>query len=153
MAGLPVSSAHLRFAPMESSEELIRRIFTACAELSESLGRPVSPDGHLVGSLGEIFARDQLGLTLMPPSNEGFDARTLEGAPVEIKATTRNSIALSSAGSRAEILVVVKIDQMGRCTIVFNGPIERAWAVAGKPQRNGQRRVSISKLLQSPSSR
>ena len=137
---------------MESSEELIRSIFTACAELSDRLGRPVSPDGHLVGSLGEIFARDQLGLTLMPPSNEGFDAQTPEGVAVEIKATTRNSIALSNSGSKAEILIVVKIDQTGRCAIVFNGPIERAWAVAGKPQRNGQRRVSITKLLQSPGS-
>ena len=129
-----------------SNEELIKEVFAACAELSKRLRRPVSPDGHLVGSLGEVVARDRLGLELMPPSNEGFDARTADGVPVEIKATTRNSIALSSGGSLAEVLVVVRFDEVGQGTIVYNGPIERAWELAGKPQKNGQCRLSLTSL-------
>lgn len=132
-----------------SNEELIKEVFAACAELSNRFGRPVSPDGHLVGSLGEVFVRDRMGLELMPPSNEGFDARTSDGVPVEIKATTRNSIALSSNGSFAEVLIVVRFDQDGTGTIVFNGPMERAWKLAGKPQRNGQRRLNLTTLTSS----
>lgn len=131
----------------KSSEELIREVFANCAELSKRFGRPVSPDGHLVGSLGEIYARERLGLMLMAPSNEGFDARSSDGAPVEIKATTRKSISLSSSGSKAEILVVVKFTDSGQGSIVFNGPIEKAWKVAGRPQKNGQRRVYLSRLV------
>jgi len=128
------------------SEELIREVFAHCAELSQRFGRPVSPDGHLIGSLGEIYAREQLGLELMGPSNEGFDARTTDGVPVEIKATTRNSISLSSKGTKAEVLVVVRFDEMGQGRIVYNGPTSLAWNLAGMPQRNGQRRLSLSRL-------
>ena len=131
----------------KSSDELIKEVFANCAELSLRYERPVSPDGHLVGSLGEIYAREHLGLVLMTPSNEGFDARTSDGVPVEIKATTRNSISLSSSGSKAEILVVVKFTDSGQGCIVYNGPIDRAWSIAGRPQKNGQRRVSLSKLI------
>lgn len=132
----------------KSSEELIREVFANCAELSERFGRPVSPDGHLVGSLGEIYAREKLGLTLMEPSNEGFDARTTDGVRVEIKATTRNSISLASNGTKAEVLVVDRFDETGQGRIVYNGPSTVAWDLAGEPQRNGQRRLSISKLIQ-----
>lgn len=129
------------------SEELIREVFANCAELSRRFNRPVSPDGHLVGSLGEIYAREQLGLELMGPSNEGFDARAPDGVPVEIKATTKNSISLSSNGTKSEMLVVVKFDETGQGRIVYNGPSAVAWELAGKPQKNGQQRLSLSRLI------
>lgn len=132
----------------KSSEEFIREVFANCAELSKRFGRPVSPDGHLVGSLGEIYAREKLGLVLMEPSNEGFDARTPDGVPVEIKSTTKNSISLSNSGTKSDVLVVVKFDETGQGRIVYNGPSSVAWELASKPQKNGQRRLSISKLIQ-----
>lgn len=131
-----------------SNQELIQLVFRACAELSDRLGRPISPDGHLVGSLGELFARDLLGLTLMEPSNCGFDAVSQDGVSVEIKATTRDTIALSSEGSKADILVVVQFNHDGVGRLAYHGPISRAWAIAGKPQKNGQRRVSVRRLCQ-----
>ena len=39
-------------------------------------GRPFTPDGHMVGSLGECLVADTYGLELMPPSNQGYDAVT-----------------------------------------------------------------------------
>lgn len=132
----------------KTNHELIREIFVACAELSGRLGRPISPDGHLVGSLGELYASDLLGLKLMSPSNHGFDALTHDGTPVEIKATTRDTIALSSEGSKADILVVVQFDRDGVGRLAYHGPISRAWEIAGKPQKNGQRRVSVRRLCQ-----
>lgn len=133
---------------MESDSDLVRRVFQACRELSIRTGRPVSPDGHLVGSLGELIAAEQLGLELQPPSNHGFDAIGPEGERVEIKATTRGSVSISSVKSKAERLVVVKFDGEGSGTIVFDGPFEVGWKAAGKPQRNGQRRVSLRSLVQ-----
>ena len=52
----------------------IRQVFETCHELSMLTRRPISPDGHLVGSLGEIFAAVELGLSLATPSNKGYDA-------------------------------------------------------------------------------
>ena len=131
-----------------STEELVKLIFESCAELSRRTGRSVSPDGHLVGSLGEIYAAQELNLALETASNAGFDATDANGTRVEIKTTTRSSISLSAEGTLAERLVVVKLaPKSGQPSIVYNGPANIAWALAGPATKNGQRRLSLSKLL------
>jgi hypothetical protein len=47
--------------------EPVARIYQATAEL-EALypGRKFTPDGHLVGSIGEVIAADDLGLVPCP---------------------------------------------------------------------------------------
>lgn len=133
-------------ADKEQISSLIRTVFNATDRLTELTGRPFSPDGHFVGSLGEVLATIELGLELAPPSTEGYDAVDAEGRLVEIKATTRNAVALSASGTKAERLVVVRIDSVGDPTIVYDGPATPAWEAAGRPQKNGQRRISLSKL-------
>jgi hypothetical protein len=128
------------------TEELISELFDTCRLLSERSGRPVSPDGHLVGSLGEIFAAETLGLKLMPPSNRGFDATGPGGEKIEIKTTTRNSISLSNEPSLAQRLVVVVLSSDGEGRIAYDGLMAPVIAVAGSPQKNGQRRVALSRI-------
>jgi len=70
----------------EDVRTAIKKIFRSCQQLTELTGRPFSPDGHLVGSFGEVVAADLLNLTLMPPSNDGYDATDKQGRRVEIKA-------------------------------------------------------------------
>lgn len=131
----------------QTDEELVRLIFQACANLSSRSGRRISPDGHLVGSLGEIYAARTLGLTLETASNAGFDATDCHGQRVEIKTTTRASISLAAEGTLAERLIVVKLNpEDGQASIVYDGPAAKAWNQAGKPQKNGQRRISLAKL-------
>jgi len=130
-----------------TDQELVQAIFEACAELSRRSGRSVTPDGHLVGSLGEIYAASSLNLNLENASNTGFDATDIHGQRVEIKTTTRSSISLSADGTLAERLVVVKLNpDDGQAAIFYDGPAAVAWELAGKPQKNGQRRLSLSKL-------
>ncbi len=133
-------------ASRRTNERAIRGIFAACRALTEATGRPFSPDGHLVGSIGEVLAADHLGLDLMPPSTAGYDAVDPGGAKVEIKTTTRGSIALSAHGTSAERLVVVLLDDQGVGTIVYDGPCAPVWAAAGKAQRNGQRQITLTTL-------
>ena len=130
-----------------TDQELVQAIFEACAELSRRTGRSVTPDGHLVGSLGEIYAASSLNLNLENASNTGFDATDSHGQRVEIKTTTRASISLSAEGTLAQRLVVVKLNpEDGQASIVYDGPANKAWDQAGKPQKNGQRRISLAKL-------
>ena len=124
----------------------IRQVFETCHELSMLTRRPISPDGHLVGSLGEIFAAVELGLSLATPSNKGYDAVDAQGNKVEIKTTTGRSISLSAVGTEATRLVVVVLDQTGEASIAFDGPAQAVWQMAGPAQKNGQRRVSLSKI-------
>lgn len=126
--------------------DLVRSVFHACAELTQLTGRPVSPDGHLVGSIGEIVAADLLDLDLVSPSTKGYDAIDRQGRKVEIKTTTRRAIALSSAGTEAERLVVLTLDRDGVAAIVFDGPTQAVWESAGPAQRNGQRAISLARL-------
>jgi hypothetical protein len=55
--------------------EPVAQIYRATAAL-EALypGRKFTPDGHVVGSIGEIIAVKALGLTLYPMSRPGHDA-------------------------------------------------------------------------------
>ena len=73
-----------------------------------------------------------------------------QGRRVEIKATTRASIGLSAYGTKAERLVVVVIDGDGGTEIAYDGPAAPVWDAAGKPQKNGQRRISVSTLKKWP---
>jgi hypothetical protein len=130
-----------------SDDELVQLIFQACAEVTRRTGRKASPDGHLVGTLGELHAAKVLGLTLAPQSTEGYDATDEIGNLVEIKTTTRAGFGLSATGTKATRLVALKLDgESGRCSVVWDGPADVAWARAGKPQKNGQRRLSLSAL-------
>ena len=57
---------------MEHTSRLIRDLYQIVARLEEAFpGRRFTPDGHLVGSLGEVFAAERYGLTLL----EGLGGR------------------------------------------------------------------------------
>ena len=130
----------------EDVRTAIKKIFRSCQRLTELTKRPFSPDGHLVGSFGEVVAAELLNLTLMPQSKDGYEYIDDQGRRVEIKATTRTSIGLSASGTRAERLVVVVVDGDGETEVAYDGPTAPAWDAAGKPQKNGQRRISVSTL-------
>ena len=127
------------------TDELIASVFAACNELSDALDRPISPDGHLVGGLGEVFARDALGLELTDPSMKDVDAHDADGQKVQIKATTRGSIALSGEDpGEADRLVVVRLDsQTGSASHVYDGPAAPVWNMHPKPLNRKQWTKSI----------
>ena len=101
---------------------LIRRLYQVVAELNELFReerRSFTPDGHLVGSIGEILAKHRYNLILLPSSAEAHDAIAPDGRRVQIKATQGSRIALSA---KPEHLVVLKLDKLGGSTEIYNGP-------------------------------
>jgi hypothetical protein len=121
-------------------------IYQAVQELERDYpGRKFTPDGHLVGSIGEVVAAETLGLKLYPPSHQGHDARDADGRDVQIKLTIGRSVSLYSTCDR---LLVLKIVNSEEAEIAYDGPGEPAWAAAGKLQKNGQRTIRLSKLKQ-----
>lgn len=132
--------------PIESVPRLVMRLYELVAELERMFeGRRFTPDGHLVGSIGEVVAAHRYGLTLLKHSTEAHDAKTDSGRLVEIKATQRASVALRS---QPQHLLVLHISSLGNVTEIFNGPGAPVWQAAGKVQKNGQRQVSLAKLRQ-----
>ena len=83
----------------------------ALYEISQELealfpGRHYTPDGHMIGSIGEALAASYYNLELFPAPEETHDAKAPDGRLVQIKATQIDRVALSS---EPEWLLVLKI--------------------------------------------
>ena len=105
--------------------------------------RKFTLDGHIVGSIGEVFAKDMYGLELLPNSTERHDAKTKSGKYVQIKATQGKRVALRS---KPKHLIVLKLNTNGKAEEVYNGPGHLAWKNTGAIQKNGQRSIGLAKL-------
>lgn len=124
--------------------ELVSRLYAVVDELETLFpGRHFTPDGHLVGSLGEVWAAHLYGIALHPASSATHDGLSPSGKQVQVKATQGSSVALSSVPDH---LVVLRLQRHGNPEEYYNGPGALAWHAAGKMQKNGQRSVSLTKL-------
>lgn len=123
---------------------LVRELYGIVDELERLFpGRKFTPDGHLVGSIGEVLAAHYYGIDLLKGSSETHDGISPCGKMVQIKATQGTSVALRS---EPEHLLVLKIHRDGGFEEVYNGYGPVAWQISGGLQKNGQRPVSLSKL-------
>ncbi|MFC1481077.1 DUF6998 domain-containing protein [Candidatus Neomarinimicrobiota bacterium] len=108
--------------------------------------RPFTPDGHLVGSLGECLVADAYDLELMPPSNKGYDAiDTTTGRKVEIKATQGQRVAFRS---EPEHCIIILINKDGSFDEKYNGPGSIIWEELRHKRlpSNGQYQISLNRL-------
>jgi hypothetical protein len=125
--------------------ELLKAIYDAVDGLETMFpGRHFTPDGHMVGSLGEALAAFHYGVVLAGASNECHDG-VCGTRQVQVKATQGAKIAMSS---QPEHLLVLRIYRDGKFTEEFNGPGSIVWQlVKDKPRpKNGQYQVSLSTL-------
>lgn len=108
-------------------------------------GRHFTPDGHLVGSIGEVFAAERYGISLFTAGCETHDGKAPDGRLVQIKATQRRSVGIYE---EPDFLLVLSIDSEGRLTEVYNGPGKPVWQLfSGKKRpKTGQYQVSLSRL-------
>jgi len=125
--------------------ELLRAIYDSVDALEAMFpGRHFTPDGHLVGSLGEALAAYHYGIELSGASTQCHDG-TCGGKSVQVKATQGDRIALSS---EPEHLLVLRLLRDGNFVEEYNGPGSLVWSlVSHKPRpKNGQYQVSLSTL-------
>ena len=124
----------------------IKKLYEAVLELEEMFpGRHFTPDGHMVGSIGECLVADAYDLKLLTASNKGFDAITRDGKQIEIKATQSKSVAFRSCPQHT---IVIQIKTDGSFEEIYNGPGRLVWSqFEGKNlPSNGQHQISINKL-------
>lgn len=124
---------------------LIRELYAIVAQLETIFeGRHFTPDGHLVGSLGEALASHFYGVKLTKASTEAHDG-IRDGRKVEVKVTQGERVAMSSC---PEHLLVFRLLRNGAFEECFNGPGGLAWALVSKrkPTKNSQHQVSLAAL-------
>lgn len=107
-------------------------------------GRHFTPDGHMVGSIGEVLAAYHYGLELYTASAQTHDAISEDGKQVQIKATQSTNIGIRS---EPEHLIVLALHKDGSNTEIYNGPGSLASNNSGKPQKNGQRTITCQRQL------
>lgn len=129
---------------LEHIRSVVRDIYRAVSQLEELYpGRRFTPDGHMVGSLGEVVAAERYCLNLFEPSHPVHDAYDSSARLVQIKTTQGNKVGINE---KPDYLIVLRMSREGEFEEVYNGPGSMVWDAAGKPMKNGQRQISLSKL-------
>ena len=144
---------------MEEVPALIGDLIKATKRLNSLFeGRPFTPDGHLVGSIGEVVAEYIYGLKLERCSTPQIDAFTRDGRSVQIKLTgaagTSYGFRWSSrlASEPADWLIALKLTAAG-FEEIYNGPFPVELLRGRRDPSNGQISIALSKLKQlNPSS-
>lgn len=127
-------------------QSLVKQLYATVSELEALFpGRRFTPDGHMVGSLGECLVADAYGLELKAASNKGYDVVTKSGLQVEIKATQSSVVAFRS---QPQHTIVIKLQPDGSFDEVYNGPGALVWAQFKdkKLPSNGQFQISLTML-------
>ena len=107
-------------------------------------GRKFTPDGHLVGSIGEVIAARMFGLELLPASAPVHDAKADDGRRIQIKFTQgTRGVALRK---KPDHLLVLRLAPDRSLEVVYNGRGTSPWSQSGKKQTNGQRQISLALL-------
>jgi hypothetical protein len=132
------------------AKRLVGDLFCLTDELQEMTHRPFTPDGHLVGSMGEVFAAAAYDLKLEPPATKACDAKTRDGKRVEIKATFGKKVAFRrhDADCEPHHCLVLQLKKEGGFTEIYNGPMRpilNKLSVRNLPS-NGQLQISLVQL-------
>ena len=62
---------------MDKFPDILKKLYKIVGELEELFpGRPFTPDGHMIGSIGEALAQYYYGVKLNRPSTPGEDGQT-----------------------------------------------------------------------------
>lgn len=129
---------------------IVRELYAIVARLENMYpGRHFTPDGHLVGSLGEVYVAERYGVHLFKaahPTHDDYWPDTKDEAGrrlVQIKVTQRDRVALSDC---PEYLIVLALSKRGEFEEVYNGRGEPVWEMRGKPQKTNQFQIPVRKL-------
>ena len=125
--------------------DLLRQFYSSLDEMSFLFRRSLIPEGEMGDRLGEIVAAYVYDLDLNQEDEECAEAKTSDGRCVQVQTTRASGRGTVALRHTFEHLLVVRLT--GRQLIeVYNGPLEPIWAVAKRIQRDGTRRVSMSRL-------
>jgi hypothetical protein len=154
----PVKATRWTFPRHRSHSPEVADIYRAVDSLSERYpGRPFTPDGHLIGSIGEVVAAEAFGLQLYEPSkpiHDGYDS----GGDVQIKITSGRHVSMlmlrqtSGSSCRKPARGRSSLRRLRRACLGGGGTTPKEWPTADKHQEaQGNCRCSAARL--SPSSK
>ena len=112
-------SDDVKKSAMQELPRLIAELYRVTRRLGALFSRPFTPDGHLVGSIGEVVAEYLYDLVLEYRSTPQIDAHTKQVQTAQIKLTGEQGKSFgfrwSSAmeAAHADLLVCLKLTSSG----------------------------------------
>jgi len=119
----------------------IATIYSTANELGREFGIDTcTPDGHLLGAIGQIAAKIAFGLEFGSKETEHNATAIKDGKKVnvQVRSTGRGVIALRE---EPEHLIALNIASSGELKLLYNGPGKHVWNLI-KHQKNKQKYVS-----------
>jgi hypothetical protein len=130
---------------VEDTKQLVRELYAITAKLKAlHQHRHFTPDGILVGSIGEVLAEYHYGLTPLGVVEPAHDCRH-ERCLVQVKTTQRDAIQM---GEPCQHLIALKLLPDGSVLEAYNGPGDLVWnLVKDKPRpKNGLYPIRLKAL-------
>ena len=132
---------------MENLKQTLKSLFELSLKLEkeyEEYERKFTLDGHLFGSIGEVFAAKKYNLKLLKSSIAGHDAEDKNGNLVQIKITQRGSVGLRKPPQK---LLVFKLNkETFDFETIYYGDGKIPWKKSNKKNSAGQRIITLNKL-------
>ena len=101
--------------------------------------RKFTLDGHLLGSIGEMYSKLSYDIELYKPSTKGHDGKLKSNAEVQIKITQGKNIVLSS---KPEHLIILSLKNDGEIEEIYNGSGDLVWNLTAAKTK----RISLTKI-------
>ncbi len=149
--GLFRDFSDVKKSAMEEVPRLIAELYRVTRRLGGLFSRPFTPDGHLVGSIGEVVAEYLYDLVLENCSTPQIDAHTRQGQTVQIKLTGEQgkSFGFRWSGAmeiaHADLLVCLKLTSSG-FEEIYAGEFPVDFLTGRADSSNGQLAVGVAKL-------
>ena len=140
-------------ATKEKLTEAIKGVFDSCRRLSKTSGgiRKFTPDGRMVGDIGEVIAEVFYQVKLHNVGRHDWDG-TYKNRNVQIKVTGGKETyhkETPRGGFADGLLMVFYIDrESGVDKLIYNGDIQRVWDALKKLRinRSGEKIISLNRL-------
>ena len=125
----------------------VQAIYRAVESLTKRFGRKFTPDGVLVGTLGEVLAEEKYDLRLHPPKTKDFDAKDCRGREVQIRCNQRTTTPIKKGATKG-VFLALKLLPNGTIEEIFNGPasVAHKLAIGRKTDSAGFVALSHNKL-------
>ena len=130
----------------------IRHLYVSVKKLNSAFpDKPFTPDGRMVGDIGEAIAAIKFGVTLDKTLRRHWDGYRIDSSgkkyDVQIKATQKDKTYLKRPPHEGELLVF-KIFENGDYKCYYNGKIMRVWKSLSrqKPNSSGEKFINLSRF-------
>jgi hypothetical protein len=131
----------------EEFKRKIADIYRIAGELGKAFKIDTcTPDGHLLGAIGQIAAKIAFGLELSSEKEEHNSTWSdgLKKLNVQVRCSGRGNIALRE---EPEHLIALEIGETGSIRLLFNGPGHFVWRRI-KHHKNPQKYASSKALIE-----